>query len=453
MKRWFNRMVFGLLALLLVAVEARSESLNEAFAAAYLSNPTLLVARAALRSTDEQVPRALSGWRPTVVVISEFGKASVETETAFFSSDEVRTPASVALSVIQPLFRGGLTVAETRRAENAVLADRAQLAETEQTVLLEVASAYMNVVRDKQVLKLALNNEKRLKRQLQAARDRFEVGEVTRTDVAQAEARVSNAAAERVRTKSDLIASRAAYLSVTGALPVDLTMPPALTGLPGSELESREVATRENPIIRRALYVERAARADIDARMAALLPTVDLNGEISRNEDTSSRGSLTTRKQITASVTIPLYQSGSEHSDVRAARELASQRRVEIELSRRNVLENVTRSWESLLTAVAQITAFKDAVRAAGIALDGVEQEAVVGSRTILDVLDAEQELFDVRVDLVRAERDNVVASYFLQAAIGRLSVSNLGLDVPIYDETLHYKAVRDKFWGFGKVE
>ena len=144
---------------------------------------------------------------------------------------------------------------------------------------------------------------------------------------------------------------------------------------------------------------------------------------------------------------------GTALPDVRAARELASQRRVEIELSRRNVLENVTRSWESLLTAVAQITAFKDAVRAAGIALDGVEQEAVVGSRTILDVLDAEQELFDVRVDLVRAERDNVVASYFLQAAIGRLSVSNLGLDVPIYDETLHYKAVRDKFWGFGKVE
>ena len=223
--------------------------------------------------------------------------------------------------------------------------------------------------------------------------------------------------------------------------------------MPGSELESREIATKENPIIWRALYVERAARADIDARMAVLLPTVDLNGEISRNEDTSSRGSLTTRSQITATVTIPLYQSGSEHSDVRAARELASQRRIEIELNRRSVLENVTRSWESRLTAGAQIIAFKDAVRAAEIALDGVEQEAVVGSRTILDVLDAEQELFDVRVDLVRAKRDYVVAGYFLKAAIGRLSVSKLGLDVPIYDEIRHYNLVRDKFWGFGDVE
>ncbi|MFP6728793.1 MAG: TolC family outer membrane protein [Alphaproteobacteria bacterium] len=457
MNRWLNRMLSGMLAVplavLVVAVEVRAETLNEAFIAAYQNNPTLLVARAALRATDEQVPRALSGWRPTVIVISEFGKAEVETETAFFSSDEVRTPASVALSIIQPVFSGGLTVAETRRAEYTVLADRAQLRETEQTVLLRVAAAYLDVVREQQVLNLAINNEERLKRQLQAARDRFEVGEVTRTDVAQAEARVSNAAAERVSSKSNLNSSRAAYLSATGFLPVDLTTPLALTGLPGSELGSREIATKENPIIWRALYVERAARANIDARMAVLLPTVDLNGEISRNEDTSSRGSLTTRSQITATVTIPLYQSGSEHSDVRAARELASQRRIEIELNRRSVLENVTRSWESRLTAGAQIIAFKDAVRAAEIALDGVEQEAVVGSRTILDVLDAEQELFDVRVDLVRAERDYVVAGYFLKAAIGRLSVSKLGLDVPIYDEIRHYNLVRDKFWGFGDVE
>ncbi|MDK1020670.1 MAG: TolC family outer membrane protein [Candidatus Hydrogenedentes bacterium] len=456
MNSWVNRMSLGILALLItgvMGVGARGETLNEALVSAYLNNPTLLVERASLRSTDERVPRALSGWRPTVWVTTEIGKADVETESTAFSAGENRTPSTLSLTIIQPLFRGGRTVAETRRAKNLVMADRARLVETEQNVLLQVASAYMNVLRDQQVLELAINNEQRLRRQLQAAQDRFEVGEVTRTDVAQAEARVSNAIAEQVRGKSDLIVARAAYLNVTGSLPENLTPPPPLNDLPESELASREIATKESPVILRALYIERAARADIDARMAVLLPTVELNGEISRKEDTSSRGSLITRTQIIASMTIPLYQSGAEHSDVRAAREVASQRRIEIEQNRRAVLENVTQSWESLLTARAQIVAFRDAVRAAGIALDGVEQEAVVGSRTILDVLDAEQELFNVRIDLVRAERDNVVASYSLKAAIGRLSVVALGLDVPIYDETRYYKAVRDKAWGFWKVE
>lgn len=449
----FKGTLFGALALLVIAAEARGETLAEAMVAAYLNNPDLLVERASLRASDEQVPRALSGWRPTIRVTGEIGKADVETETAFFSSNEIRTPARVALILTQPLYRGGLTTAETRRAENLVLADRARLVAAEQNVLLRVTSAYMNVLRDQEVLNLAVNNEKRLRRQLQAARDRFEVGEVTRTDVAQAEARVSNAVAERVRGESDLITSRAAYLKATGFLPENLTPPPPLTGMPESELASREAATRESPVILRAVYIERAARNDIDVRMAALLPTIDLNGELSRSEDSSSRNSLTTRQQISASITVPLYQSGSEHSDVRAAREVASQRRIEIEQNRRAVLENVTQSWENLLTAQAEIAAFRDAVRAAAIALDGVEQEAAVGSRTTLDVLDAEQELFDVRVELVRAERDNVVASYSLQASMGRLSVSSLGLEVRLYDEKIHYNEVRDKAWGFGEVE
>ena len=453
MTPWFKGVSAGLMALVVLAGEAGSETLDQALAAAYLNNPILLGERVSLRSTDEQVPRALSGWRPTVRVTADIGKADVDSESAVSSSNEVRTPASVALKLTQPLFRGGLTVAQTRNAENLVLADRARLVETEQSVLLSVVSAYMDVLRDREVVDLAVNNERRLRRQLQAARDRFEVGEVTRTDVAQAEARVSSSIAERVRSKSDLVVSRAAYLNTTGSLPENLTPPPPLTGQPESELASREIATKHSPVILRALYIERAARADIDIRMAALLPTIELSGEFSRNEDSSSRGSLTTRREITASMTIPLYQSGAEHSDVRAARELASQRRIEIEQSRRAVLENVTRTWEDLLTARAQIAAFRDAVRAAEISLDGVEQEAAVGSRTTLDVLDAEQELFDVRGDLVGAERDNVVASYFLQAAIGRLSVRNLGLDVPVYDEKRHYNEVRDKYWGFGKVE
>ena len=453
MNPWVCRMALGILALFVMATEARSETLSEALIAAYVNNPTLLGERASLRSTDEQVPRALSGWRPTVTLTGEAGASRVDSQSGFFGASQNRNLRAIRGTLTQPLYRGGRTVATTSRAENLVMADRAKLIDTEQAVLREVVSAYMNVLRDREVLNLAINNEERLRRQLQAARDRFEVGEVTRTDVAQAEARVSNAVAERVTTESNLVASRAAYLNVTGSLPANLSQPPPLNNLPESELQSREIATKESPEILRALYIERAARDDIAVQFGVLLPTLDLNGELRRTEDGSSRDSLSNSASITARLTVPLYQSGSEHSDVRAAREVASQRRIEIEQTRRSVLENVTQSWENLLTARARITAFRDAVRAAEIALDGVEQEAAVGSRTTLDVLDAEQELFDVRVDLVSAERDNVVASYFLQAAIGRLSVANLGLNVPIYDETRHYNEVRDKAWGYGEVD
>jgi len=421
---------------------SRAETLFQAMAAAYVSNPVLLAERAALRASDEQVPQAMSGWRPTVTVTGDLGKADGESETL--------TPSSIALNITQPLYSGGRTVAQTRRAENLVLADRERLINAEQNVLLDVTTAYMDVLRDRAVLKLAMNNEQRLRRQLEAAQDRFDVGEVTRTDVAQAEARVANAVAERVVAEAELTAARAAYLNVVGSLPQELSSPPPLAGLPATEQQAREIAIELSPTIRRAVYIARAARADIAVQFGVLLPRFELTAEMSRIEDATSRGSLTTRNQISAQLTVPLYQSGSEHALVRATREVASQRRIEIEVARRSVLKTTTLWWEALVTARAQIAAFREAVRAAEIALDGVEQEAAVGSRTILDVLDAEQELFLVRVDLVRAERDDVVASYTIEAVIGRLTASRLGLPVQAYDPTVHYLDVRDKVWGTG---
>ncbi len=442
--------IFCFLALATVAGDAAAETLVEAMAAAYRNNPTLLGQRAALRATDEQVPQALSGWRPTVTVTGEAGKADVETETAFFSSEETRTPQTYTFTFSQPLFRGGRTVAEVQQAENLVLADRARLAEVEQDVLLDVTTAYMNVLRDQAVLDLAIRNEQRLRRQLEAAHDRFEVGEVTRTDVAQAQSRVSTAVADRIRAEGDLANARAAYLNVVGNLPGALSTPPALAGLPESEPESRQIAVEEHPTIQRAIYTERAASNDVAVVFGELLPTIDLDGELSRAEDTASRGSVTERAQITARLSVPLYQAGAVTARLRAAKETAGQRRLEIEQNRRAVLENVSRAWESLQTARAQIAAFGDAVRAAEIALDGVTQEAAVGARTTLDVLDAEQELFDAKVDLVRAERDEVVSSFALEAAIGRLTAARLRLPVKIYDERQHYEAVRNKLWGVG---
>ncbi len=444
----------GLLCLVagaaLVATGAAAETLKEALALAYLNNPTLLAQRAALRATDEQVSEALAGWRPTVTATGEVGKQSIESSSGFFTAQETRTPETYTLSLRQPIFRGGRTVAATRRAENLVLADRARLVEVEQDVLLQTATVYTDVWRDQAVLDLAVNNVRRLERQLEAARNRFEVGDVARTDVAQAESRVSTAIAARIEARGNLTAARAAYLNVVGSMPGSLSPSPPLTGFPANEPDAREIGAAENPTLLRAIYAERAARADARAAVGELLPEVSLDAELQRAEDRSSSGSLSESATISARVTIPLYQSGAEYSRVRAAREVAAQRRLEIEQSRRAVAEGVTRAWESLETARAQIDAFSDAVRANEVALEGVEQEATVGTRTTLDVLDAERELFVAKVGLVRARRDEVVASFALADAIGRLSALGLGLSVEIYDERRHYEAVRRKLWGFG---
>ena len=440
--------VFGCLLVVLAAPDAAAQTMEQALVATYQSNPTLLAQRVALRATDEGVSQAVSGWRPVLSAAASIGKNSVDSKSGFFTSDETRTPESYALTLSQPVYRGGRTVASTAQAEHLVLADRARLAEVEQQVFLDAVTAYMDVMRGRAVLDLALNNEERLKRQLEAARDRFEVGEVTRTDVAQAESRLSNATADRISVQGELIVARAAFQNVIGEPPVQLAPPPTVGGLPAAEADARTIAVAEHPSIRRAAEAERAAREEVDVVTGRLLPKVSLDAKLSRADDQSSKGSVNEQASILANVTIPLYQSGSVYSEVRQARERASQRRVEVEQNRRDVLENVTQWWEALRTSRARIVAFRESVRAAEIALEGVEQEAEVGSRTTLDVLDAEQELFNVKVDLVRARRDEVVAVFGLRAATGRLTAQSLGLPVQIYDPTLHYDTVRSQLWG-----
>ena len=437
------------LGLLGAATPAHATTLAEALAQAYVENPTLLVQRAALRATDEGVPQALSGWRPTVTATVSAGLEDIDSNSSRgLGAQDTLKPRSYGVSIVQPIFQGGRTVAAVRRAELLVEVDRARLAEVEQTVFVDVVTAYMNMLREQAVLDLAISNEQRLKRQLESAKDRFDVGEVTRTDVAQAQSRLSVAVADRVKAQSDLVTSRAAYLGVVGVLPTSLSWPDPAAALPNSEIEGRRIATVENPTLIRVIKAERAAQADVREALGVLYPELNLRGSYDKVEDTSTFITNQDTATLTAELTVPLYQSGAEHARVRAAREVASQRRVEIEQARRSVLETVTQWWESLQTARAQKAAFTDAERAAKIALEGVEQEAKVGARTTLDVLDAEQELFNAQVDLVRARRDELVSSYGLLAAIGRLTAKRIGLDVATYDAGVHYRAVRGKLFG-----
>jgi outer membrane protein/adhesin transport system outer membrane protein len=444
-----KRLLLGgtiLMTVLGVGLPALAETLEEALAKAYDNNPNLQAARAELRATDELVPQALSGWRPTAAINAEAGQ---EWEDSTITGSEDLTPRSAELSVTQPLYRGGRTVAGTAQAENTVLAQRERLLGIEQDVLLSAVTAYMDVLRDEAVLQLNINNEQVLTRQLEAARDRFEVGEITRTDVAQAESRLSGATAERIASEGQLASSRAIYEEVIGDPPGSLAQAGPADELPASEEETVAVSDTV-PNVRAAEYLERAAQEGVDVVFGELLPTVSLNGTLSTSDDVSMSNEGTDGAAIVARVSIPLYQAGSVTSRVREAKQRVAQRRQDIETQRRAAAQFATSSWKALETARAQIQSFEDQVRAAEIALEGVQQEAAVGSRTVLDILDAEQELLNARVSLVQARRDEVVASYQVISAVGRLTAADLALAVELYDMERYYNEYRDTWWDLG---
>lgn len=429
---------------------ATAQTLEETLVKAYQENPTLRAERARLRATDEGVSQALSNWRPTVQVSGSYGweRSDSTTSGPAAKEAEVTEPVTGTLTVTQNLYRGGRTIAATEEAENNVKADRARLSSAEQSVLLSAATAYADVVRDQAVLDLSRNNERVLQRQLEATQDRFGVGEVTRTDVSQAESRLSRARADRISAEGNLTDSRAAYENAVGVLPGILQAAKPLTDLPASLQESIERAKTVNYGVIQTRYIEKAAQNNVREITGELLPTLTLNGSAQTAEETSTPRSESQTLSVTAQVSMPLYASGSVTSRVRAAKQVVAQRRDEFNQAVRDAVEDATEAWQTLETGRAQIRAFSAAVKAAEIALEGVREEANVGSRTVLDVLDAEQELLDARVGLVRAMRDELVATYQLRQAVGELTAAKLGLPVELYNPENHYRRVRGKWWG-----
>jgi len=440
---------FGALAVAAAGIflvsAASAQTLEEALVMADQNNPTMQFQRASLRATDESVSQALSGWRPTVTLSGDAGLSHSDGVSTGSSDSK---PRSAALRLTQPLYRGGRTVNGLAQAEANVEAARQALRQTEQGVLQRTVRAYMDVLRDESVVELNQANLDRLGRQLDATRDRFEVGELTRTDVAQAEARVSGATSSLVAAQGTLESSRATFRRVIGLEPLNLSRVPALGALPEGVEAARRIALEENPVIRQAIRSEEASRAAVEVAKGVILPSVNLSSSLSRSYDTSSFNYWSDAASVTATVTVPLYQSGSEFSQIRQAKQTNSQRRIDIETQRRSVIESVTQAWATLNSATEQIRANVDQVIAAEVALDGVQQEAEVGARTVLDVLDAEQELLNAQVALVRTERDEFVAGFDLRVALGRLSAEQLGLPVAVYDPTSNYKTVRNKLYG-----
>ena len=440
---------------------ARAQTLPEAMAAAYNTNPTLLGARAQTRAVDENVPQALSNWRPTVIVTGAAGYADVSSRTRGIGpaparepisiyTDLNRTPLNLNASVTQPLYRGGRTVSGTRRAENQVFAQRARLLVTEQQVLQDVTTAYVSVIRDQELARLNANNVVVLNRQLQATNERFRVGEITRTDVAQAESRLAGAQAQLEQAEGTLQVTRATFQRVIGLVPGRLTTPGVLVAPVRSADAAVQMASENNPAVVAALFDEAAARDNIDIQFGVLLPSANVVTQAFRIDNNTGRGQRTTGGQVTANLTVPLYQGGAEYSAVRQARQLAQQSRQVLEETRRAAATNARQAWEQLRTARAQVDSVRAQIRAQEIALDGEQREAVVGSRTTLDVLNAEQELLNARTSLVQAAATQVLASYSLVQTIGRLTARDLRLPVQIYDAEAYYRAVRNRWVGTG---
>lgn len=438
----FGAVLAGSVSLIAMAAPAWGQSLEDTLIMAYNSNPTLQAERANLRAIDEGRVQAMAGRLPTVSADASISRQHVESQSTFVigddrvasSSTSDATPKNYSITASQLVYGGGQVSGAIDQATAQIMAGRESLRAVEQTVLVDAVTAFMDVRRDARVVEIRRNNAEVLAQHLQAARDRFEVGEITRTDVAQAEARLSGAQAELSAAQSQLAVSRAAYERVTGQPPATLEEPPALPGMPDSLADAAEFAYQSSPQLLAARFSEESARHAIRIARSNLRPEVTLSASASAARNSSFSGDERDSTSVTGRVSIPIFTGGLNRSRVRAAVAQEEQARHQVRQARRQVTEGVTNAWSNYVTSLAVIESSQQAVRANEIALDGVEQEAYVGIRTTLDVLDAEQELLNSRLTLVTAERDSYVAGYQLLQAMGLVSAEQLGLAVDVYD-------------------
>ncbi|MBV9558009.1 MAG: TolC family outer membrane protein [Pseudolabrys sp.] len=445
-------------AVLVVAMPcvAAAESLESALIQAYQSNPSLNSQRASVRAIDEGVPQALAGYRPKVTATASVGEQYTDTRTKLTSGTSpylnlagFYAPSSYGLTSTQTLFNGFQTANRTRQAEATVFSARETLRTTEQNVLLSAVTAYMNLLRDTAILDLQKRNVEVLQEQLRQIRDRFNVGEVTRTDVAQSESRIAAGRSQVLTAEANYKTSAAIYRQVIGSeagkltagTPVDRFSPTNLSG-------SVAAGNAQHPTVLAAQYNVDTAEFQVKIAEGALLPTVSVNTTFSKTYQSTQTALESMTGSVIGQLSVPIYQGGAEYSAVRQAKETLGQRRIDLDTTRDQARQTVVQSWGLLEAAKGNIQATTSQVQAAEVALNGVREEARVGQRTTLDVLNAQQELVNARVALVGAQRDRVVASYTLLAAVGRLAPQILGLRVQTYDAQVHYHQVRDTWFG-----
>jgi outer membrane protein len=437
--------------------QAAADTLEWALVQAYQNNPSLNAQRAALRVIDENVPQALSGYRPKVSFTALSGyNFENATQSLPINGNLVTTnyaeqfvSRSVGLSGTQTLFNGFQTANRTRQAESQVDGARETLRVTEQQVLLDAATSYMNLLRDGAILELNQNNVQVLTEQLKQTRDRFNVGEVTRTDVAQAGSRLAAGRSALLGAQSNYVTSQANYRRVIGVSPGKLAPGTPVDRLSPNTLP-KAITQGESlsPSVLAAMYGVDVAELGVKISEGALYPNLSVTASGSYGVEPSFETVRATQASVIGQLTVPIYQGGTEYSAIRQSKETLGQQRLTLDINRDQARATVVQSWGQLDAAKAQIESTTAQVNAAEIALNGVREEARVGQRTTLDVLNAQQELVNARVALVTAQHDRVVASYTLLAAVGALSMQRLGLNVVIYDPMVHYQQIRDAWAG-----
>jgi len=422
-------------------------TLDQALASAYEYSPRIDAERARLRATDEEVPIAQSGYRPDIGATADVGYNVSNTNPGPTTQTK---PRGYGISITQPIFRGFQVTNAVSQAESLVRAGRETLRAVEQEILLEAVTAFMDVVRDQAIIRLNENNLKVLSEELKATQDRFAVGEVTRTDVAQSEARRADAVAQLDQSRANLQTSRAAFERTVG-LPATGLIEPSLkiSMLPASQDEAVNIGTQENPNIVGALYNEQASRYNVDRIRGALLPQVQVEADYTDRFGIGGGIRESEEAQVVGRVSVPIYQAGGViHAQVRQAKHEHLARLQDIEQARVVVKANVIASWSQLLGARAQLVSAKAAVDANQTALNGVREEERVGQRTLIEVLNAQQELLNSQVNLVTTRRNVIVAAYGLQAALGRLDALSLGVTGVVYDPVAHSEEVDRKWFG-----
>ncbi|WP_183188662.1 TolC family outer membrane protein [Ancylobacter tetraedralis] len=437
---------------------ARSQSLDEALAAAYKNNPTLNSQRAATRATDEYVPIALAGYRPQIFGTayygtqwseSKVGSSTLTSQNVSGTTHSTLWPYGVGVTISQTIYDGLKTANSVRSAESQVRGQRELLRNTEQLVLLDAATAYMNVLQNSALLELQKQNLQALREELRAARDRFSVGEITRTDVAQAEASVATAQSELALAESNLNTSQAVFFQVIGLRPNKLSPGRPIDGLLPKTLPlAVETGIGKHPAIKSAQFAVDAGLSNVKVAEAALSPTLTLNGQASSDYNSQSYVQRTTSAAATLNLNVPIYQGGAEYANIRQTKETLGQLRIEVDVNREQVRANIVQYWGALQASKAAIESAQASVAANEIALRGVREEWRVGQRTTLDVLNAQTALFNARASLVTAQRDRVVASYAVLSATGDLNAARLGLKIATYNPKVHYEQVRDAWVG-----
>jgi outer membrane protein len=428
------------------AAIASAETLESALVRAYKANPSLNAQRASVRATDENLPRALSAYRPRVNASMDIGAQFLDADSPTQGSTrQGTTPRGAGLQVDQIIYNGNRTGNTVRQAESQTLGARETLRNNEQNVLFEGVQVYMNVLRDTAILDLQRNNVEVLEEQLRQTRDRFNVGEVTRTDVAQSEARLAASRSQASLAQANLKTSIARFRQVIGVEPKKLSPGRTIEKvLPKSLNASLPIALNEHPAIRAAIHGIDIAELQVRITEGELLPSLNVSASISRRYEVQQAHDERTVGTVIGRLTIPIYEGGEVYARTRQAKETAGQRRLDVEVTRDQVRAAVVAAWGQLEASRAQILAAQAQVQAAEIALNGVREEARVGQRTTLDVLNAQQELLNARVSLISTQRDRVVASYAVMQSIGRMNAGNLRLAVAEYEPKVHFDQVKD---------